>query len=397
MLKHILIMLWNQRRKYTAVIFEQMLVFIAVALSLTIVLDTVKSYNAPGRLDVDNVMQFGYMVAGGREKIAEMETAHEMMAVIRENLMKRPYVLAVSRSFDFIPYMRPSKFYYADSVSLASGQKVFAHIKAIDEAAERIFHPDIVRGRWLRDGELIDGKYPVVVSEQFAEAAGISDILGKTMSFGGGTFVVTGVVSGIKEMPLEDAPSCVIFPSEFIFPDGSISNYEEFVAKIRPGYEDEFVSDLYKEYNRVTGDESEAELMAYSLSDMEGGRMDITMVNMASAGIVALFLLIFSILGTIGINLIDIKGRLREFALRISCGAARRQIISMFLLQNMMVTGLSAIPGTVIVLSTYPLEISLPAAGTVLLLALAVSFLCAVYPAYQLLKAKPAEQLKAEV
>ena len=62
MLKHIFIMLWNQKKKYTALVFEQVLVFIAVILSLTIAFDTVKSARTPGMLDTDNVMNFGYMI-----------------------------------------------------------------------------------------------------------------------------------------------------------------------------------------------------------------------------------------------------------------------------------------------------------------------------------------------
>ena len=48
MIKHILIMLYNQKKKFTAVIFEQALVFIALSVSLTVALDTFRSYQSPG-------------------------------------------------------------------------------------------------------------------------------------------------------------------------------------------------------------------------------------------------------------------------------------------------------------------------------------------------------------
>ena len=396
MLKHILIILWNQKRKYSVLIFEQMLVFIAVALSLTIVFDTVKSYNTPGKLNIDNVVGFGYMVSGGQGKIQEMKEMHQLMDLVKERLAGEAYVTGISRSFYFTPFLRPSEDYYSDSVELASGKKVFAHIKATDEAAEKIYEPDIIRGRWFRDGERINGNYPVVVSMPFAELSGLSDVLGKTIRFGGGTFTVTGIVSGIKEVPYEETPPCVIFPIEFIFPEGSIANYEELVAKIQPGYEDEFTGDLYREYYHVVGEELGAECIVSSLSILETSRMAQSTVSIAATGIPALFFLLFTIIGTAGMNLMEAKDRLKEFALRLSCGSTKKMAVCLVVIQNTVVTVLSAIPGIAIILSIYPAGISLPVAAVTLVLAIFISFLCAMYPAVRLSGINPAEQLKEE-
>ena len=56
MIKHILIKLTNQKKKFTAVIFEQALVFIALSVSLQVELVTLRSYQSPGKLYVDNVV-----------------------------------------------------------------------------------------------------------------------------------------------------------------------------------------------------------------------------------------------------------------------------------------------------------------------------------------------------
>ena len=394
-LKHISIMLWNQRRKYTAVIFEQMLVFIAVALSLTIVVDTVHSYNTPGRLETDNVVSFGYMIEGNYEW-EKSKASIQAMDAVKEYLGQKPYVIGISESYFFIPYIRPSEYYWADSLVFAAGKKVFAHFKGTDEAAEKVFGPDIVQGRWFHDGERIDGKYPAVVSELLVKNLGLEDPVGKTINFGVIPCVITGVVSGIKETPLKEAPPSIIVPIDLLLPTGSCGVFEELAAKVKSGYEDEFANDFYREFHKVWSETADVECFIIPLSKGEGESTETSIVQIASTGIPALFLLIFSILGTIGVNLIDVKERLREFALRISCGASRRQVIVMFLLQNVMVTGLSAFPGIVIVLSIYPLEISLPAAATVLLLALTVSFLCAGYPAFRISRMNPAELLRSE-
>lgn len=133
-------MLWNQKKKYTALVFEQVLVFIAVILSLTIAFDTVKSARTPGMLDTDNVMNFGYMISGGYSGSSSRHSVQAMDAV-KDKLEKKPYVTGISESFFFIPYTRSSEYYWEDSVSFVPGKKVYAHIKATDEAAEKVFRP----------------------------------------------------------------------------------------------------------------------------------------------------------------------------------------------------------------------------------------------------------------
>ena len=59
--------------------------------------------------------------------------------------------------------------------------------------------------------------------------------------------------------------------------------------------------------------------------------------------------------------------------------------VCLVVIQNTVVTVLSAIPGISIILSIYPAGISLPVAAVTLALAIFISFLCAMYPAFGIL------------
>ena len=119
MIKHILTMLYNQKKKFTAVVFEQVLVFIALSVSLAVTLDLFRSYRSPGMLDVDNVIGFGYLVNKNHDGQAFVKSA-EAMDAVKEKLEKKPYVEGISECMQILPYQRPAENYWADSVSFAS-------------------------------------------------------------------------------------------------------------------------------------------------------------------------------------------------------------------------------------------------------------------------------------
>ena len=394
MLRHIFIMLWNKRTKYSALLFEQMLVFMALALSLVIMFDTVRKYRTPGMLDTENVIGFGYMMNHYDSK--QHLSSTQAMDAIKEKLEKIPYVTGISESYFFIPYLRESQYNWADSVALASGKKVFAHLKATDAAAETVFRPNIIDGRWFLRGEQVDGKYPIIISAQFVEAAGLDSPVGKTLKIQGIDFYVIGVVSGIKEVPLEESVPTIILPFSFMLPAGSAGQFEELAARIKPGYEDEFTNDYYREFNLIWDKNNEAEPFVCSLTKRKNSYMESEIAGMAATGVPTVFFLLFTLIGTLGLNLMDIEERRREFALRISCGATRRSAMSLLLVQSLLLTALSVIPGIVMVLATYPIATSLPVAICILILALLMSILCALYPAFSILKINPAVLLKDE-
>lgn len=402
MIKHILTMLYNQKKKFTAVIFEQALVFIALSVSLTLVLDSFRSYHLPGKLDVDNVVSFGYFINsdeyynsnGDWQQISVM--AVRVMDVVKEKLEKKSYVEGINENFQFVPYLGKAENYWSDSVTFVSGKKVNAHLKGTDEFAEMVFKPNIIQGRWFRDGERVNGLYPAVITEQLAVASEIEDPIGKVVYSRGIGFSITGIVSGIKESALEESFPSIIAPVSVLLPMGSTGLSEELAARIKPGYEDDFANDFYLEWNRAWGTGDEVDLTFNVLEQKEKASMEDALIRTVSVGVPALFLLLFTLIGTIGINLIDVEKRKRELALRVACGASKKSIMNMIIAQNAVITGISSIPGIIVILLSFPWETSLPVVGFTVVLTLTLSVLCALYPAFKIFSMKPAELLKEE-
>lgn len=387
MTKHILTMLYNQKKKFAAVMFEQALVFIALSVSLAVASDTFRSYHSPGMLDVDNVVGFGYLVNREHDRQA-LEESVGVMDAVKERLGKKPYVEGISECVQFVPYARPARNYWADSVSFASGKKVYVHYKEADEAAERVFKPEMIRGRWFRDGERA-----AVITEQLAVASGIEEPVGKLVYWKGQAYSITGVVSGVKEAALEEALPCIILPFSAV---GTTGVYAELAARVKPGHEDDFANDFYVEWNRMWGAGNKAEPWLHLLAESENTNMEDAVTRTVSVGVPALLLLLFTLVGTVGVNLVDVEERKRELALRVACGASKKSVVNMVIAQNAVIAGMSSIPGIIVVLFSFPWETSLPVVGFTIVLTVTLSVLCALYPALKVSGMKPAELLMEE-
>lgn len=393
MIKHISILIWNQRRKYFAIITEQIFVFIILLICMISLFESIAKYRAPGLLDSANTVYVGYMIHDGftSENMSQIGTT---MDVIIENLKKRPYVEAISESIQFIPYLRPIENFWSDSLTLSSGNKIYAHIKATDAAAERVFRPKMEQGRWFQDGERPNGKYPAVITAQLAEKAQLDNPIGKTINMGSQAYEVIGVIAGLKESVFVESQETLIAP---ISSWRRISFYREYAARIQPGYEEEFFADYFKEFKRMGEQSRYVEPILSEMSRWEADTMTKTIMEVAFTTIPTFFLFIFAFLGVMGLNLINLKYRTKEFALRIALGSTRKKIISLILLQNIIISSIATVPGVILALSVYELN-AISVRGIVFTIGVILLFaiLSAFFPALTMSKMNPAESLKSE-
>ena len=393
MIKHIFTLIWSQRKKYLIVLIGHVLVFAVLMVCMIALFEAIAKYRAPGLLDSKNAITIGYMVHNGftQQNLAQIGST---MDNIIERLRKRPYVKAISESIQFLPYMRPTEYYWTDSLMLSSGNKVYAHIKATDEAAEKVFRPQLVQGRWFQDGERPNGKFPAVVTAKFVHDARLDAPVGKTINMGPLPYEIVGVISDLKESVFEESAATVVMP---IASWNRIVFYREYAAKIQPGYEDEFFSDYFNEFAHMGALAQYVEPMLMDMSKRQLETMVSTISEVLFTTIPTLFLLIFAFFGTLGLNLLDVKSRTREFALRIALGATRQNTIALIILQNILMSVMATIPGIALVLGAYGLKpIVLIAIVTTLVIVFLFAILSALYPALSIYKMNPATALKYE-
>lgn len=393
MIKHIVILLWNQKRKYLALMLEHVLVFAILMVCMVSLFNAAAQYQSPGLLDSKNTFYIGYMMHNGYTRENMDQIGYTMDAII-ESMKKRPYVQAISESIQFIPYLRPSEYFWGDSLAFSSGHKLYVHTKATDAAAETVFRPKLEAGHWFEDGERPNGKYPAVVTAQLVEKAGLNDPLGKTINCNNQVYEIVGVIAGLKESAFEPSMEAIIVP---ISSWQRISFYREYAIRILPGYEDDLYDDYFKEFTRMGGRTQFVEPILSDLSQWRSDTMTRTITEVAFATIPTVFLVVFAFFGTLGLNLMDTKARTRELALRIAIGSNRGKVVKLLLLQNILMSSLAAIPGLIVAFYAYELDtITVTAIVTTLGIILLFSILSALYPAMMISRMNPAQSLKYE-
>lgn len=398
MIRHIFTMLRHQNRKYFVIAAEMALVFIILLWTMASLFDTVKKYNSPGMLDTDNVVVLGcvettaYYNQNGYKPFPFLNN-------IMEKIKTNDYVDCIVESLNFTPYI------YSDShliwhISLGAGDKFLCTLRATDGDAEGVYRPELVEGRWFIDGERTErGHRTAVVTQQFVEKHKLEHAIGTTINIEGATYEVVGVMSGFKNNPVEESEPAVIFPLEGFAFQKSCSPWREFGVRVKPGYGEKLINDFYHEFRlALTGGKFNSVIpLIYDSSTLKARTMKDAVTELTFVGIPAVFLLIFTMIGIIGVNLMDVKSRMREFALRISVGATVNQIVFMAFLQNFATGLVSLIPGVIVILFANDFAATaLCAVGVSVVVVLLLAITAVIYPAVLISKMNPSTLLKEE-
>jgi hypothetical protein len=393
MIKHIIILLLNQKKKYTGIFIEQVLVFVILTLCITSLLTALEKYNKPGLVNTENTIYFGYMLHTSYTYEDMNHVGKEMNHVV-ENLKKRPYIESLCESVQFIPYMRPGENFWEDSVKIMHGPRILAKTKGTDAEAYKVFKLDLVAGRWFENNERPDGLYPAVVTSQFVEKAELTNPIGTVVQMGSQIYKIVGVLSGLKESVFGESPVAIIVP---VNSWKKIGFYGEYAVRIKHGYEDEFYSDYYNELRRSSINFALFEPIVSEMGRWKNGTMTATITEVSLIAVPTLFLVLFATIGTMGLLLLDIKKRIPEFAVRIAIGSSSKEIGHLVLIQNLTISFISAIPGFVLALLIYELTpvhwMAILITWTIMIL---FSVLSAWYPAWKVSRINPAEALQYE-
>jgi hypothetical protein len=391
MIGQILKMLWKQRRSHSGIFIEQLLVAVVLMLAVVSVAETVKKYKTPGMLNVDNAFFIGYVPSRDIQP-EEQEKIAQSMNVVIENLKKLPFVEAISGSYNLIPYLRNDHYYaqqLSDSVFI-DDRRFLAVIKLSDEFGITALKPKMEEGSWLENRALPDGSAPAVITRQFADRAGWANAAGKKITLRGNMYTIVGVVAGLKQEPFSPSPVAVVVPSR------QEEGYNENMARIKPGREQEFIDAFYREFQRLISDENTEPL----LSDMQTNKgvwLSMSILGVALQSIPTVFLFIFAFIGTFGLSWMLSRKRLKEFALRIAMGSTPGQLMSSVIGESLLSTSIALIPA--LLLSFFICEytaIHVIGVGITVGIMLLFSIISAWYPAWRVSRVNPAEALQYE-
>jgi hypothetical protein len=394
-MKHILKILWNQKRNYSWIFIEQVLVTVILMLSAVSVLETYKKYKTPGMLDVEDT--FIVACTPGRDTDPkEWSNALKSMNTVLENLKRLPYVKAITVGFNLAPYQRDDESYVyqtgiMDSIRI-DDKRFLAIYKFSDEFGASVLNVKMEEGAWYDENRALpDGSLPCVITRQFADKAGWTTAVGKKIPFGPNFFTVTGVATGLKQEPFKPSPVAIVLPS-FVRKGATFEN----IVKIRSGMESEFTDAFFKEFRRLISAENIESYLSY-MPSLKRMWVSQSILPVVLQGIPTLFLFFFAFIGTFGLYWMISQKRMKEFALRIALGSTKQRLMNIVIGESLLITGVAVLPALTLSFFIYEYTaVHAVAVGTTVLIMLLFAIVSACYPAWTVSRVNPAEALQYE-
>lgn len=387
MLKHMLVLFKNQKRNYGGILVGQVIVFCVVLYCFISIGDAVKRYCMPGQLKTDDVISFyNYMrdnsVMNQDEELLRMDG-------LCKNLESCSLVLAVSRSVQFLPYMRDLDSYLSDSIR-SDNKKMKVYIKGADENAIRVFRAKLETGKWLTNGPLDDGSFPVVITRQLMEEMGWIDAVGKRFICFGYNCTVVGVIAGFKHKPMSESRPTVIVPLCLC------PSWVEYSVLVKPGECLNFRNYLYKEFYKFF-EKGKVDLGIMEMDKLKAVYLQNELLSLVAIGVPTFFLLVFAFIGTFGLYWLYASRRTKEFALRIVVGSTPGGLKRFVILEALLLTVLACLPGLVLFFWLYPVNrVNLFALLAACMVMVLFSVFSAWWPAYQVSRVNPVEAMREE-
>ncbi len=393
-MKFILKTMWGEKQRLYGVLFEQIFVFIILIFCLNFLINSIEKYYESSRIDVKNIIMFASL-----GEIKDIKNSETELNVIIENLSSCTFVDGITNTFNFAPYLRNENMYYNDSIVLSEGIKIRTFIKAADEKSKKIFNLNILQGDWLSTPRLKNNNIAVVVTKDFVTVSGIqSSPIGKTFKYHNETCQIVGVLDHLKHhISTKPIPAVIMHPDIMSQFAGDYFYTEQYI-KIRSGYEFECYNYINKEYKRLLGDKNVIPIIT-SLEQLKKTELVNTFLGVILFCIPSLFLFLFSLIGTIGVTIVNYKRRLKEFAIKIAIGASKKEIIKMFIIESFIITSIAFIPSVIIYLISVGNNFTIKdmlLLLIMLILAILFSISSACVPISKILKISPAETLKKE-
>lgn len=340
MIKHIVKLIWNQRKRNMFIIAELFLVFIVVAyISVNIIDKLLIYYENPG-WQVHNIVE---------TKIEYSQKSKnnfiEKIDLVKEKLLNVKNVETVSYSQCATPYnwscvMSPIQYKNKSSKNSMN--------RYVDENFAKALNIELVEGRWFtkndRDKIIID----TYIKERFF---GTNSAIGKivTSNKGKNKYEIIGVTQPFKRFKFEKASSSIFFNlKDIILSDNDIIDLDVcYMIKSNTDYQASY-KDIESNIYSVL-DAKKWSILSINSIDNAIKKNDKTENNqLVTKLIIAIFVLFNVLLGLTGILGYNIKFRKSEIGLRKAVGGTIRSIKYQLIIEMLILTLLSIIPAIIV-------------------------------------------------
>lgn len=401
MTRHLLKLVWNRKRSNALIMLEIFFTFLVVFGVGTLGLYLWDNWRRPLGFDAQNVWAVEVDMQQSTDDTFTPEQVETAARLAREVEALGP----VERVAGVM--MTPFSFGQYTSNILLDGRDVRMDFNEVTESFAELLRVELVQGRWFRPADAALSWRPIVIDQDLARAVwGEEDPLGKRLGEPDPKSTepemrVIGVVSDFRHHGELSGPS------NFVFQYKQLGNPQHrppraLLVRVRPGTTAEFEEELTRRMQAVARDWS-FEIKPLEQIRETSFRQRIT--PLIVGGIVAFFLLLMVALGLLGVLWQNLLQRTREIGLRRAIGASRREVHRQIILEQLLLTTLGVLLGTVVVIQLPVLDVfgsalrpEVFASG--LLLAMismyVLAAVCALYPSALASRVHPAEALRYE-
>jgi putative ABC transport system permease protein len=395
MIKHLIKLVWNRKRANLLIALEIFISFLVLLAVIVLAVYSSDNYRRPLGFSYENVwnVQIDMKQLGDDDHTSEQaETGRQLYLALKEFDEIEAAAGAVTAPF--------SDTINQGGIPINGRSFVFRHNETTDDFA-KVMGVNLIRGRWF--GKEDDGSdwQPVVIN-RLSELAifGNEDAVGKEIPSFGNQMRVVGVVEEFRHDGDFADPENVIFYRADLSDPGNRPP-RNLLIKLRSGTTRQFEERLVARLQAVAKDWS---FQVQPLVELRESRLQMLLVPVGIAGLVAAFLMIMVALGLSGVLWQNVTQRTKEIGLRRAKGATRQKIHRQILGELFIVTSFGLIAGVLVVVQ-FPLLnligfISTKVYVVSIIISLVMIYLltlvCGLYPSRLATKVQPAEALHYE-
>lgn len=400
MFRHLLKLAWNRKRANALLMVEVFACFLVVLAVTTAAFAMAARYRVPTGHRSTDVWAVEMQPLGPRTQLgtpADTRFTRTLVDVVRA-AESDPRVRAVAVA-SLAPYSSSN-----DVVTWThEGTPLEATSAFASDEFDDVLGLEIERGRWFDDSD--DGRswLPVVIDRALAERAfGSADPIGRTISTPreGPAWRVVGVVRHYRQNGEFSAPSGAVFQRTTPATASPFAARTMLLA-VEPGTPAQFEESL------VTRVQPIAREWQFSVRRLERSRADYMrtrLVPLAIGAVVAVFLVLTVLLGIFGVLWQNVTRRTAEFGLRRALGASAADIHRQVVLEALLMAGFGLAGGVAVgfqlpwiePLSFVPRSLLMAAIAVSVLVLVALTGACGLYPGWTATRVEPADALHHE-
>ncbi|HYG62821.1 MAG TPA: FtsX-like permease family protein [Thermoanaerobaculia bacterium] len=398
MIRHLFKLVWNRKRANALLILEIFIAFLVLFVVATSSLYYWDSYRRPLGFDSGNVWDISLMVndsgfhwiPGQREGFSRLleEIAALPQVEGAASVLLPPFGLCAATTQGF------------------RGRVLWSEYEEVMPGFDRVMGLHLVAGRWFRPGDEGLSWKPVVIDQDLArDAFAGKDPVGQVLfppdpATREPEMRVIGVISEFR-MGGELSGTGKNFFFKLRPEEPWMRPPHHLLVKLRPGTPESFEKELYERLQRAAPGWS---FQITPLAQLREAALRSRLGRLVLGGTLAFFLLMMVALGLIGVLWQNLLQRTREFGLRRATGASGPQVRRQVLMEQLFLTGLGLLLGTLLVVQLPLLgfagflspEVFTAGLLTTLATMLFLTLACASYPSWRTSRIPPAEALRYE-